>query len=178
MTYLRHPPITRWRQDGWPLCPYCGDDEAYSLESPVDREHLDGCYVCGRFPLSSEREDAVIAANDDTETTGPGAIWPYSYAQPAVPPDHEYQRAVIGSPVPPERGQASDLRLVELRAAGDPRVLELDRKIAKINDEIREALRSGSQLRIVVPRPRTVTAPEADEHHDFAAEFSRGTTRR
>lgn len=35
------------RSDGWPLCPKCGEDEAYSLAVPANPEKLDGCYLCG-----------------------------------------------------------------------------------------------------------------------------------
>ena len=33
------------RSDGWPLCPSCGQDELYSLES--NPETIRGCFVCG-----------------------------------------------------------------------------------------------------------------------------------
>jgi len=36
-----------FRKDGWPLCPSCGEDEAYSLAIPADPVKLDGCYACG-----------------------------------------------------------------------------------------------------------------------------------
>lgn len=35
-----------FRQDGWPLCPQCGEDELYSLDVPATKENIDGCYRC------------------------------------------------------------------------------------------------------------------------------------
>ena len=35
------------RPDGWPLCPQCGEDELYSLETPATIESIVGCYRCG-----------------------------------------------------------------------------------------------------------------------------------
>lgn len=56
----------RWREDGWPLCPMCGEDELYAArfvgkaypgtsrlteESKIEmRLHINGCYRCGWTP--------------------------------------------------------------------------------------------------------------------------------
>lgn len=45
------------REDGWPLCPGCGDDELYSLEMPVATEDtIIGCYACGWKPPTAQRQ--------------------------------------------------------------------------------------------------------------------------
>jgi len=35
------------REDGWPLCPACGEDELYSLDFPASIDTISGCYNCG-----------------------------------------------------------------------------------------------------------------------------------
>jgi hypothetical protein len=35
------------REDGWPLCPQCGEDELYSLADPPSVGTFAGCYRCG-----------------------------------------------------------------------------------------------------------------------------------
>lgn len=48
---IRWPPHPKThRSDGWPLCPNCGKDEAYSLEVPANPEKLAGCHLCGWRP--------------------------------------------------------------------------------------------------------------------------------
>lgn len=43
-----------FREDGWPLCPICGEDELYSLAMPATIETISGCYSCRwEGPLSS-----------------------------------------------------------------------------------------------------------------------------
>lgn len=32
----------------WMSCPWCGEDELYSLAQPPSLAYLDGCYGCGR----------------------------------------------------------------------------------------------------------------------------------
>lgn len=44
--------ITR-REDGWPRCPLCGDDELYSLDLPASIGTIAGCYRCG--PAGADR---------------------------------------------------------------------------------------------------------------------------
>lgn len=39
--------VDKFRPDGWPLCPDCGDDELYSLAIPATAETICGCYRCG-----------------------------------------------------------------------------------------------------------------------------------
>lgn len=33
--------------DGWPLCPWCGEDELYSMAVPATPDRIAGCYRCG-----------------------------------------------------------------------------------------------------------------------------------
>ena len=35
-----------FRDDGWPLCPQCGEDELWSPASPATIETISGCYRC------------------------------------------------------------------------------------------------------------------------------------
>lgn len=39
--------VDKFRPDGWPLCPMCGDDELYSLTVPATPRTICGCYRCG-----------------------------------------------------------------------------------------------------------------------------------
>jgi hypothetical protein len=49
-----------WREDGWPICPVCGDDELGDL-TPMDRNltlddlktHDLFCYRCGRVTVKA-----------------------------------------------------------------------------------------------------------------------------
>lgn len=43
-------PYSRWRSDGWPLCPGCGEDELYSPEDPPRVESIVRCYQCQWTP--------------------------------------------------------------------------------------------------------------------------------
>jgi len=45
------------RDDGWPLCPCCGEDEAFVLP-PGD---IAGCYVCGPA-ITLEASRAIMSA--------------------------------------------------------------------------------------------------------------------
>ena len=53
--------FSEFRDDGWPLCPRCGEDELYVLANwpgSIDErpplawfiEHIDGCYRCNWKP--------------------------------------------------------------------------------------------------------------------------------
>jgi hypothetical protein len=42
----------RWRADGWPYCPHCGEDELYSLAIPATVATICGCYRCGPWPIA------------------------------------------------------------------------------------------------------------------------------
>lgn len=52
--YKGLPEHTRYRADGWPLCPCCGNDEVYSLLHPTEataplQDYIDAgmaCYQC------------------------------------------------------------------------------------------------------------------------------------
>ena len=35
------------RKDGWPICPFCDEDELASLEVPATVETISLCHVCG-----------------------------------------------------------------------------------------------------------------------------------
>jgi hypothetical protein len=39
--------VAELRADGWPFCPWCGEDELYSQMVPATRERICGCYRCG-----------------------------------------------------------------------------------------------------------------------------------
>lgn len=42
--------FVKFRSDGWPLCPVCGEDELYSLAVPATVETIVGCYRCNWKP--------------------------------------------------------------------------------------------------------------------------------
>ncbi len=43
--------VTAWRPDGWPLCPWCGEDELAAIRAwkrgAVAPHEVDLCYRCG-----------------------------------------------------------------------------------------------------------------------------------
>jgi hypothetical protein len=39
--------VAELREDGWPLCPFCGEDELYSQADPPAVDKICGCYICG-----------------------------------------------------------------------------------------------------------------------------------
>lgn len=41
---------TKLREDGWPLCPRCGEDELWSAEVPADPRRIVSCLRCGWKP--------------------------------------------------------------------------------------------------------------------------------
>lgn len=41
---------SEFREDGWPLCPVCGQDELYSLDIPATPQTIKGCYNCHFAP--------------------------------------------------------------------------------------------------------------------------------
>ncbi len=43
------------REDGWPLCPFCNDDELYSQAIPASAKALAGCYRCGTSIADASR---------------------------------------------------------------------------------------------------------------------------
>jgi hypothetical protein len=55
---MANTPYNEFREDGWPLCPRCGEDELWSLvmmrwmgegERPTVQQCIDGgmrCYLC------------------------------------------------------------------------------------------------------------------------------------
>lgn len=47
-----------YRDDGWPLCPRCGEDELYSLATYASIETIAGCYRCGRVDVQTGGSDA------------------------------------------------------------------------------------------------------------------------
>lgn len=46
--------VAELRADGWPLCPWCGEDELYSLAAPASERAIAGCYLCGTRPPAKE----------------------------------------------------------------------------------------------------------------------------
>lgn len=36
-----------FREDGWPYCPNCGEDELWSSRTPATITSIVGCYYCG-----------------------------------------------------------------------------------------------------------------------------------
>lgn len=54
----------RFRADGWPYCPRCGEDELYSLANPATVETIVGCYRCNWKPVEylDQREPELMAA--------------------------------------------------------------------------------------------------------------------
>jgi hypothetical protein len=49
---MRNEPdqYTRFRDDGWPFCPCCDEDELYSLAIPATVATIVCCYRCGWRP--------------------------------------------------------------------------------------------------------------------------------
>lgn len=48
-------PVIEQRDDGWPICPFCDNDELWSDMMPAQADAIAGCYVCG--PLITEPAD-------------------------------------------------------------------------------------------------------------------------
>jgi len=44
-----------FREDGWPMCPQCGEDELYSLDMPATVASIVGCYACRWRPPSTHK---------------------------------------------------------------------------------------------------------------------------
>jgi hypothetical protein len=55
---------SRLRNDGWPYCPYCGEDELYSLAIPATIETIASCYRCGWTPARAESSSATRPASE------------------------------------------------------------------------------------------------------------------
>lgn len=51
MTPSERERYIEFRENGWPLCPSCGEDELYSLADPATIETICGCYRCGPWPI-------------------------------------------------------------------------------------------------------------------------------
>lgn len=47
LMYLSYP---ERREDGWPLCPSCGEDELWSANIPADPSQIASCLSCGWMP--------------------------------------------------------------------------------------------------------------------------------
>lgn len=50
------------REDGWPMCPKCGDDELYSLDVPATVDSIVGCYACAWTP-AEQADGGWLRAN-------------------------------------------------------------------------------------------------------------------
>lgn len=46
--------VTELRADGWPLCPFCENDELACLDSPPSPGSINFCYVCGGLEVVEE----------------------------------------------------------------------------------------------------------------------------
>lgn len=47
------------RSDGWPLCPFCGQDELWSFDQT--EIHIIGCLLCSWFPkINLEEKKQVL----------------------------------------------------------------------------------------------------------------------
>ena len=53
---LVEPRLADTRDDGWPICPFCDEDELYSLDLPPTRESICGCYRCGQVHFATNDE--------------------------------------------------------------------------------------------------------------------------
>lgn len=59
-----HPdaPVTHWRPDGWPLCPWCGEDELAAINASHPSPHaVNLCYRCGPVEVVTFEAAAVSA---------------------------------------------------------------------------------------------------------------------
>lgn len=53
---VRTVTVLRWREDGWPICPLCDDDELWSGEiTKPTPETVCACYRCGELTLANAR---------------------------------------------------------------------------------------------------------------------------
>ena len=53
-----------WREDGWPLCPVCGEDELADLQcrEPASASNELYCYRCGRVTVKAGEGEAPAHA--------------------------------------------------------------------------------------------------------------------
>jgi len=66
--------VAELRDDGWPLCPVCEQDELASFARPASVNAIEGCYACGLSIASMvaalKRKDAEEMAMARIETGG------------------------------------------------------------------------------------------------------------
>jgi hypothetical protein len=49
--------VKRWRDDGWPICPLCDEDELAAIAATIATpEAVDLCYVCGPVKLANPND--------------------------------------------------------------------------------------------------------------------------
>ena len=65
--------VAELRTDGWPLCPWCGDDELYNQVVPATPEKICGCYRCGTSYRQAVSPDGKGDASVDVVQNAPSS---------------------------------------------------------------------------------------------------------